>query len=70
MVVHPTAWGTLRVDRERLPLRAALPRSSGKRDALQRRAEHELAGVQHERLVAPLDQLGQVVLRSAGSMWV
>ena len=35
----------------------------GQRDDLERRAEHELARVQHERLVAVrLDQRGQVVL--------
>ena len=36
----------------------------GERDALERRAEHELAGVEDERLLAvDLDQLRQVLLR-------
>ena len=36
----------------------------GERDPLERRAEHELAGVEDERaVVADLDQLGEVLLR-------
>ena len=38
-------------------------RSSAELHALERRAEHELAGVQDERLVVRLDELGQVLLR-------
>ena len=43
----------------------------GQPHALERRAEHELARVQDERLVAVgLDRRRQLVLLQAGSMWV
>ena len=62
MVVHPTGVGTCVSSASAFPSSRAA-RSSGMRDDLERRAEHELARVQHERLVAVgLDQRGQVVL--------
>ena len=62
------ARGKARVDEEAEPAKTALslePRHEivGQRDALERGAEHELAGVEDERaVVADLDQLGEILL--------
>ena len=59
---NPTGVGTGVSSASALPSSRAA-RSSGMRDDLERRAEHELPRVQHERLLAVrLDQRGQVVL--------
>ena len=59
-----------RVDQQPEPAEARLPLQPrdevvGEPHALERRAEHELARVEDERLVADLDELGQVLLLAA-----